>query len=153
MSDEPANPADAEADRLIARALRSVLDSVPELPGGELITAESSPKSQPWAETAAPPGRNKRPLEELVAELQERVDAAPDAVARLPGDVHPADAFLARFSPPTRQGHGRGRRRRGRRAQPQPAQQQTAPPPEPEARSGRRRRGRRRGRGGRGPAA
>jgi len=149
--------ADLEADRLIAKALRSVLDSVPELPGGELVPADASPKSQPWAETAAPPGRNKRPLEELVAELEARVAAAPGAVAGAPAEKHSADAFLDRFAPQSPQRAGRGRRRRGRGGQPQPQQRQpqqrqpAAETPERQ-RAGRRRGRRRRGRGGRSAA-
>lgn len=150
MADEP--EADA-ADRLIAQAFRSVLDSVPELPGGELISAEASPKSQPWAETAAPPGRNKRPLEELVAEFAARVAAAPGAVAGTPSEKHPSEVFLEKFAPATGQRPGRSRRRRGRGGQSQPRQrsQPAAAVEKQEAPRGGRRRGRRRrGRGGRG---
>jgi hypothetical protein len=157
MADEPErSAADDEADRLIARAFRSVLDSVPELPGGEIISAEASPKSQPWAETAAPPGRNKRPLEELVAEFEERVAASPGAVANVPAEKHPSDAFLERFAPTTGQRTGRSRRRRARGGQQQQQQQQRPQQPAgPTAAKGEPRRGRRRGRrrrssGGRG---
>ncbi len=144
---EPTPSADDTADRLIASALKSVLDSVPELPGGELVSAEASPKSQPWAETAAPPGRNKRPLEELVAEFEARVAAAPGAVAGSPSEKHAGEAFLDRFAPTGGQRSGRGRRRRGRGGQ--PAQRQPAAETREPQRGGRRRGPRRRGRGGR----
>ena len=140
----------AGADRLIAQALRSVLESVPELPGGEIVSAEASPNAQPWAETAAPPGRNKRPLEELVAEFEARVLANPGAMAGAPGERHPADAFMERFAPGSGQRAGRGRRRRGRSPGQQRQQQQPAPAPAPAAKRGRRRGRKRRGRGGRG---
>jgi len=118
----------AEADRLIARALESVLDAVPEIPGGELTPVETAPNVQPWAETAAPAGKNKRPLGELLAELEASVAAQPGARARVPGEVHPADAYLASLSgQPTagkrsgrRRFHGKSRRR-GRRGRGQPA--------------------------------
>jgi hypothetical protein len=131
-----------EADRLIAQALKSVLDAVPELPGGELVSADQGPQSQPWAETAAPPGRNKRPLEELVAELEARVAAAPGALAGRPSEQHPAEAFLERFAPAKSRRPARGRRRRGRGGQPQPQPAASAPEAP--------RKGRRRGRGRRG---
>ena len=60
--------ATTDADALIARAIESVLDAVPQLPGGAVSEPETSPKVQPWAETAAPAGRNKRPLEALLLE-------------------------------------------------------------------------------------
>src|SRR5437773_2308063 len=83
-----------DPDRLIARALESVLEAVPEPPGGDLTAVDAGPKAQPWAETAAPPGRNKRPLEEVVAELSARVAAAPDARAAHPAETHPGAAYL-----------------------------------------------------------
>ena len=70
-----------EADRLIARALESVLETIPGPPGGDVTPPEQNPTAQPWAETAAPPGRNKRPLETLLEEYSARVAAAPGAVA------------------------------------------------------------------------
>jgi len=161
MPDEPDPLSEAEAseaDRLIAQALRSVLDSVPDLPGGDIAPPETSPTAQPWAETAAPPGRNKRPLEELLADYQRRVEAAPGAMAGHPDEKHPTEAFLDRFSP--RGGgapsSGRGRRRRGRGRGSKPSQQaapaqpgQTPQAPQagqpPAGQRRRRRRGRRRG--------
>jgi hypothetical protein len=116
---------DDAADRLVARAIESVLDQVPgavdtSVPDG------TSAKLQPWAETAAPAGRNKRPLEELLVELAERVAADPNARAAVPRTRHPALAFFDRFgrggaarSTPDGVaeggGRGTGRRRRRRR--------------------------------------
>jgi hypothetical protein len=109
-----------DPDRLIARALESILDAVPDVHGDELAAIDGG-KAQPWAETAAPPGRNKRPLEEIVAEYAARVAADPDARAAQPAEVHPATAFFERLEPVTtqpsrrpgrRRWHG-GRRRRG----------------------------------------
>jgi hypothetical protein len=114
-------PLDEEADRLIARALESVLETVPEVPGGDVSTPEQSPTAQPWAETAAPPGRNKRPLEALLEEYAARVASAPNAVAPRPAETHPAEAYLESLSATAgsrragkRRWHG-GRRRGGRR--------------------------------------
>lgn len=92
--------ADDAADRLVARAIESVLDQVPGIPDTCGPEAESI-KLQPWAETAAPVGRNKRPLEELLIELGERVAGTPGARASLPPARHPGLAFFDRF--------GRGR--------------------------------------------
>jgi hypothetical protein len=111
-----------EADRLIARAIESVLDAVPELPGGDPLAAEASPKSQPWAETAAPPASDKRPLEAVLAEYEARVAAAPGARAGHPNEPHPGEAYLEKLSPaarttgkrPKRRWQG-GRKRRGGR--------------------------------------
>lgn len=111
-----------EADRLIARAIESVLDAVPEIPGTDLIAAEASPKAQPWAETAAPPG-DKRPLESVLAEYEARVAAAPNARASHPSEPSPGVAYLEKLSPapkspagkrPKRRWQG-GRKRRGGR--------------------------------------
>ena len=73
-----------DPDRLIARAIESVLDAVPELPGGDLLAAEASPKSQPWAETAAPPASDKRPLETVLAEYEARVAARREPAPGIP---------------------------------------------------------------------
>jgi hypothetical protein len=112
-----------EADRLIARAIESVLDAVPEIPGTDLIAAEASPKAQPWAETAAPPG-DKRPLESVLAEYEARVAATPGARASHPNEPSPGIAYLEKLSPapksaatgkrPKRRWQG-GRKRRGGR--------------------------------------
>ena len=111
-----------EADRLIARAIESVLESVPDVGGGEAADAERSARAQPWAETAAPGGRNKQSLDELLAEYAARVAAAPDAKATLPSEPRPGEAYLQRLSPKSggskRGGKRRyrgGRRRRGGR--------------------------------------
>lgn len=141
-----------DADRLVARAIESMLDQVP----GTLDTSvpeSGTAKLQPWAETAAPVGRNKRPLDELLVELEARVTADPQARAALPRTRHPALAFFDRFGrtsgQPAGPGEGTGRRRRRRRgggggqpAQPAPAGAATAERPP----GGRRRS--RRGRGG-----
>src|ERR1039458_8760908 len=82
-----------EADRLIARAIESVLDAVPEIPGGDMLAAEASPKSQPWAETAAPPASDKRPLEAVLAEYEARVASAPGARAGRPKEPSPGEAY------------------------------------------------------------
>lgn len=113
--------AEDAADRLVARAIESVLDQVP----GALDTSvpdAASAKLQPWAETAAPVGRNKRPLAELLVELEQRVAADPQARATLPHTRHPALAFFDRFGRTSAQpaggapaGEGGGRRRRRRR--------------------------------------
>jgi hypothetical protein len=112
-----------EADRLIARAIESVLDAVPEIPGDETLAAEASPKSQPWAETAAPPASDKKPLDAVVAEYEARVAAAPGARAGHPNEPHPGQAYLEKLSPaakstgkrPKRRWQG-GRKRRGGRS-------------------------------------
>lgn len=98
-----------DADRLIARAIESVLESVPEVAGDRAAASETSPKSQPWAETASPAGRNKRALEDLLAEYAARVAAAPDAKATVPQEPSPADAYLQRLT------GGGGSKRGGKR--------------------------------------
>jgi uncharacterized membrane protein YgcG len=121
MADRPLQDP-LEADRLIARAIESVLDAVPEIPGSDMLAAEASPKSQPWAETAAPPASDKRPLETVVAEFEARVAAAPNARAGHPNEPHPGAAYLEKLSPaprttakrPKRRWQG-GRKRRGGR--------------------------------------
>ena len=106
-------PLGSDADRLIARAIESVLESVPEVGGDRSATSESSPKAQPWAETAAPPGRNKQSLEELLAEYAARVAAAPGAKATLPQEPSPGEAYLQRLSGGTAARRGGKRRWRG----------------------------------------
>ncbi len=122
-----------DADRLIARAIESVLDAVPEIPGSDLIAAEASPKAQPWAETAAPPASDKRPLEAVLAEYQARIAATPGARAGQPNEPHPGQSYLEKLSLATR---GTGTKRPRRRWQ-----------------GGRKRRGGRGGRGGGGAPA
>src|ERR1700680_1733489 len=95
---EPEEPGVHDADRLIARALESVLETIPGPPGGDLTPPEQNPTAQPWAETAAPPGRNKRPLETLLEEYSARVAAAPGAVAGHPSEKPPAEAYLESLS-------------------------------------------------------
>jgi hypothetical protein len=154
--------AEDAADRLVARAIESVLDQVP---GGvdTTVPEPGSAKLQPWAETAAPVGRNKRPLDELLAELEQRVAADPQARATLPRTRHPALAFFDRFGRQPGQpatgssaGDGGSRRRRRRRGggqggQPTDAVAAAAGAPADRPQGGRRRS--RRGRGGGGGAA
>ena len=98
-----------------------VLDAVPEIPGGDMLAAEASPKSQPWAETAAPPASDKRPLEAVLAEYEARVASAPGARAGRPKEPSPGEAYLEKLSPaprstgkrPKRRWQG-GRKHRGR---------------------------------------
>jgi hypothetical protein len=110
MADDP--------DLLVARAIESVLDQVPGTMDSS-VPESGSAKLQPWAETAAPVGRNKRPLDELLVELEARVAANPEALATLPRARHPALAFFDRFgrtpAQPGTAGEGGGRRRRRRR--------------------------------------
>ncbi len=120
MTDPPIHDA-LEAGRLIQRAINSVLDTVPEIPGGDVVPTEVSPKAQPWAETAAPLASDKRPLEAVLAEFEARVAAAPNARAGKPGEPHPGDAYLEKLSPGPRSAGKRtkrrwqgGRKRRGR---------------------------------------
>jgi uncharacterized membrane protein YgcG len=121
MADRPLRDP-IEADRLIARAIESVLDAVPDIPGAGALAADASPKSQPWAETAAPPASDKRPLEAVLAEYEARVAAAPGAHAGHPNEPHPGEAYLEKLSPATRSTGKRpkrrwqgGRKRRGGR--------------------------------------
>lgn len=103
-------------DELIARAIERVLHQVP--PSDDAPLPEGSTKLQPWAETASPSSKNKRPLETLLEEYAARVAAAPDARAEIPGDRHPGDTFFDRFSKRGGGGgggEGGGRRRSGGR--------------------------------------
>ncbi|MGH7721570.1 MAG: hypothetical protein ACRENL_01875 [Candidatus Dormibacteria bacterium] len=150
-----------DADRMVARAIESVLDQVPATVDTSVPEAGAA-KLQPWAETAAPMGRNKRPLEELLAELTQRVAADPQARATLPRTRHPALAFFDRFgrtATPAGPGEGAGRRRRRRRggggagqAGP-PVDATRVPAGTPADRPGGGRRRSRRGRGGGGGQA
>jgi len=108
-----------ETDSLVDRAIESVLDQVPDVAG---VAPEANAKYQPWADTAAPPGKNKRPLAELLAEYAARVAADPDARAGHPQAKSPGQVFFDRFGQrrDRRGGPGRGGGRGGRGA-PQPA--------------------------------
>jgi hypothetical protein len=112
MTDEQSTSADA----LVARAIESVLHAMPTGPVDE--TPADLAKYQPWADTGAPTGKNKRPLDALLAELRDRVEAEPDALAAQPGGKRPGLAYFDRFGGPRREGApapGAGkRRRRGR---------------------------------------
>ena len=93
------------------------------VPGSDLIAAEASPKAQPWAETAAPPASDKRPLEAVLAEFEARVAASPGARAAHPNEPPPGAAYLEKLSPAARTATGKrpkrrwqgGRKRRGGR--------------------------------------
>jgi hypothetical protein len=154
-----------DADRMVARAIESVLDQVPGTVDTSLPDVTSA-KLQPWAETAAPVGRNKRPLEELLVELEQSVAADPQARATLPRTRHPALAFFDRFGrtagqpaggAPTSEGGSRRRRRRrgggGGGQAGTPMQATTAPAASPPDRPQGGRRRSRRGRGGGGGAS
>jgi hypothetical protein len=145
MADDP--------DRLVARAIESVLDQVP----GTVDTSvpdSGTAKLQPWAETAAPVGRNKRPLEELLVELEAQVAADPQARATLPRARHPALAFFDRFgrtpAQPSTAGEGASRRRRRRRGGDGGGAQTNQPVEVDTAAADRPKGGRRRSRRGRG---
>jgi len=140
MTDTTPEPADG----LVRRAIDSVLEAIPDMPQDAPPVAA---RYQPWADTASPTGRNKRPLEELLGELHARVAASPGARAGSPTGRRPEDAFYDRFGS-ARRDAGRRRRRRGGGGT-QPGGGGPAPPPmAPPATSGRRRRRRRSGRGG-----
>src|ERR1700730_16694265 len=110
MADRPLDDG-IEADRLIARAIESVLGAVPEIPGGDMLAVEASPKAQPWAETAAPPASDKRPLEAVLAEYEARGASAPGARAGHPNEPHPGEAYLEKLSPAPRSTGKRPKRR------------------------------------------
>jgi hypothetical protein len=102
---------DGGSEELVARAIRQLIDSVP----GAEDTApapEASSTSQPWAETASPSSKSKRPLDELLADYAARVSASPDARARVLSEAHPSATFYARFGRAQASGEGRRRRRR-----------------------------------------
>ena len=145
------------ADSLVAKAIESVLGAVPA--GDTEEPPEGIAKYQPWADTVAPPSKNKRPLSELLAEYAARVAAEPEARAAMPSAKPPAVAFFDRFGSrrsgaegEPAPGGGRGRRgRAGRRrggasanegAAPQRSRQGEPKPPQPHGA----------GRGPRGPA-
>jgi len=74
-NDEPeAASLDEAAEAIAERAIGSVLEQLPA--GDDPNSLETSVRYQPWADTAAPAGKNKRPLEELLAELSARVEAS-----------------------------------------------------------------------------
>jgi Mg-chelatase subunit ChlD len=165
---------DAAADELVARAIESVLEAVPA--GGEEPLPEALARYQPWADTATPSAKNKRPLQALLDELTARVEAEPDARAAAPTGKPPMLTFFDRFGSPRREGEGRSSRARRRRnrgrgaaagvpgspavqARNQPAAPAASGPQPPQGPmpagertpdKGSRRRRRRRGRGGRG---
>lgn len=105
-----AEPDLSNPDDLISRAMASLIHQAN--PNEEEAPAEESPKMQPWAETASPTGKNKRPLEALVAEFEARVAAAPEAKAAIPHAPPPSETYFDRFTRPA-PGTGRRRRRRG----------------------------------------
>jgi hypothetical protein len=109
VTDREAGGLDEQTDEVVERAIASVLEQVPASADDDVLT-EGSGKLQPWAETAAPSGRNKRPLEELIAEFAARVAADPGARAKQPHTKHPALAFLEKFRPGGAGGHTGGGR-------------------------------------------
>ncbi|HEV7466523.1 MAG TPA: hypothetical protein VGP96_09480 [Candidatus Dormibacteraeota bacterium] len=121
-----------DADSLVQRAIDSVLEQIPDL--GDPVSPENSAKYQPWAEKFAPASKNKRPLDELLAEYAARIAANPGAVAGTPSAKHPVAAFFDRFGQPRGKTTGSRRRGRGGRgggqgapAAPPPPQQQQPP--------------------------
>jgi hypothetical protein len=167
---EPSSDREPGADEFVARAIESVLEAMPS--SGEEPLPEALARYQPWADTATPVGKNKRPLQALLDELTARVEAEPDARAAAPAGRPPMLTFFDRFGSPRREGEGRAtraRRRRGRGRQggatdaaavqasssPPNAPRGTTRPPSQSAPAtgdrperGARRRRRRRGRGG-----
>jgi ribonuclease E len=116
-----------DADSLVQRAIDSVLEQIPDLV--DPVSPENSAKYQPWAEKFAPASKNKRPLDELLAEYAARIAANPDAVAGRPSAKHPVAAFFDRFGQPRGKTTGSSRRRgRGGRGGGQGAP--VAPPPQ-----------------------
>ncbi|HEY6378957.1 MAG TPA: hypothetical protein VI316_07235 [Candidatus Dormibacteraeota bacterium] len=102
-----------DADELVARAIESVLEAVPVTP--EEPAPEALARYQPWADTATPGGKNKRPLQALLDELAARVEAEPGARAAAPAGKPPMLAFFDRFGSPRREGEARPSRARRRR--------------------------------------
>jgi hypothetical protein len=96
-----AQPLPEAAQDLVEMAIESVLEQVPEV--GDAESADRSVKYQPWADTAAPPAKNKHPISDMIAEYSARVAQTPDAVAQRPGGKHPSIAFFDRFGSPRRQ--------------------------------------------------
>jgi hypothetical protein len=119
IGQRPMQPMPDAPETLVELAIESVLDQVPELADEQ---PETGSKYQPWADTAAPPSKNKRPLEELLESYRARVAQAPDARAGRPQGKSRVAAFFDRFGPPRRPGRveakpsgdaRRGRNRRG----------------------------------------
>jgi hypothetical protein len=102
---------DGSSHEMVARAIQDLIDSIP---GAEdQAPAPDTPAtSQPWAETASPSAKSKRPLDAILAEYAQRVAASPDARARTPDERHPGLAFYDRFGRSVRNAEGRRRRRR-----------------------------------------
>ena len=103
---------------LVERAIESVLDQVPDLP--DMDVPETGTRMQPWADVAAPAGKNKRPLDELLSEFAERIAANPDAKAGHPDAPRPEEVFFEHLARSGRSGQaagssGGGSRRRRRR--------------------------------------
>jgi hypothetical protein len=117
-----------DADSLVQRAIDSVLEQIPDL--GDPVSPENSAKYQPWAEKFAPASKNKRPLDELLAEYAARIAANPGAMAGTPSAKHPVAAFFDRFGQPRGKTTGSRRRGRGGRGGGQVAP--AAPPPQPQ---------------------
>ena len=118
IGDRPAQALPEGSASLVDLAIESVLEQVPDV--GEAAPPEQSVKYQPWADTVALPAKNKRPLDELLAEYAARVEAAPDAVAPRPAGKPPGTTYFDRFGQPRRHPQDApaedARRRRRRRA-------------------------------------
>jgi hypothetical protein len=142
---------DSAEDNVVTRALRSVLDQVPTMPD-TAIPETGTLRQQPWADVAAPPGTDKRSLEELVAEFEQRIAQSPGATIPPNPGPSPSQAYLNHFTNAPQEGRKRRRRSRGRRAgasaggpAPTPIQRQQPAPRDGSAPPPRRRRRRRRG--------
>jgi hypothetical protein len=165
----PTTEPPGDADELVARAIESVLEAMPVT--AEEPAPEALARYQPWADTATPGAKNKRPLQALLDELAARVEAEPGVRAAAPAGKPPMLTYFDRFGSPRREGEARPSRARRRRrrggpaaapgevaaaaAPPAPAGsgatpgQVDAPPGERSEKSAQRRRRRRgRGRGG-----
>lgn len=143
---------DNSEDNVVTRALRSVLAQVPTMPD-TAIPETGTLRQQPWADVAAPAGTDKRSLEDLVTEYEQRIAQSPDAkIAANPGPA-PSQAYFNHFTNAPQEGRKRRRRSRSRRpgaaANGPPARTQNqrpqTPPGDGATPAPRRRRRRRRG--------
>ncbi|MFN2452193.1 MAG: hypothetical protein ABR541_07565 [Candidatus Dormibacteria bacterium] len=81
-------------ERFLAPAAESLLE-IRKGAAGQV--PEPATTMQPWAETGVSGGRNKRPLDELLAEYAARVAATPGARAGIPAGRPPGEVYLDRF--------------------------------------------------------
>jgi len=105
---------DDSEDNVVTRALRSVLDQVPTMPD-TAIPETGTLRQQPWADVAATAGTDKRSLEALVAEYEQRIAASPDAKIPPNPGPSPSEAYFNHLSNAPQEGRKRRRRSRGRR--------------------------------------